>query len=192
TVTSDESLTGAQVQQLKEENATGLAAAACQEPMNDQWLVGGTTERGTSNVITLSNPGSVPATVTITVYDEEGIVENVGTSGVLVPPQTQSTLPLAGFGVGRVSPVIHVQAAGSPVAATLGVHAVRDIQAIGADTVNAQYAPDTSLVFPGVHHRIDTAHSDAGDAGADVPVIVRLMAPGADTDATLTGLMAEG
>lgn len=191
TVPGAETIRGAQSQRVTETSVKGMTAASCGEATSEQWLVGGSTVRGISSVITLSNPGQVPATVNLTVYDESGQVEGVGTTGVLVPAGAQKTLPLSGFGVGRESPAVRVQASGSPVFATLGVHQITDITPIGADTLNAQYGPQKRLVFAGVKAFEEHTHDDEGD-GAHPMASVRLLSPQVDTHATFFGVTADG
>lgn len=183
---------GAQAVELNTATIRGLAAASCGEASSDQWLVGGGSERGTSSVIMLANPGRVPATVNLTVVDEEGTVEGVGTTGVLVPAGGQKAVSLNGFGAGRMSTAVRVQSSGSPVFATLGVHQITDITPIGADMVNAQVGGATELVFAGVTTVEEHTHTEAeGSSGHDV-LTVRLLAPESATTATITGVTAGG
>lgn len=190
TLPSTEAARGAQSQRVELDTVKGMTASACGEPTNDQWLVGGSTVRGTSSVITLANPGRVPATVTLTVYDENGEVQDTGTTGVLIPAATQKAVPLNGFGAGRVSTAVRVQTTGSPVFATLGVHQITDITPIGADTVNAQLGPESQLVFPGVKAYENHTHDDT-DGGHPVAT-VRTLAPTEATRVNIVGLTESG
>lgn len=190
TLPSSLAVRGAQSQRVELDTVRGTTASACGEPTNDQWLVGGSTVRGTSSVITLANPGRVPATVTLTVYDENGEVQDIGTTGVLIPATTQKAVPLNGFGAGRASTAVRVQTTGSPVFATLGVHQITDITPIGADTVNAQLGPDTQLVFPGVKAYENHTHDDT-DGGHPVAT-VRTLAPTEATHVDIIGLTGSG
>ena len=189
-VPAPDTLRGAQSQRVAIDTVKGMAASACAEATNDQWLVGGSTVRGTSSVITLSNPGSVPATVTLSVYDEQGEVTDIGTTGVLIPAHTQRTVPLNGFGAGRASTVVRVQTTGSPVMATLGVHQITDITPIGADALNAQPGPATRLAFPGVKTYENHTHGEG--EGSHSVVTIRLLSPEADTSARILGVTADG
>ncbi|MGO3834390.1 MAG: DUF5719 family protein [Microbacteriaceae bacterium] len=190
TVPGSEDFRAAQQQRIDTETVRGLAASSCGEATNEQWIVGGSTARGISSVITLSNPGAVAATVTIGVFNEEGPVEGVGTTGVLVPPATTKTVPLSGFGAGYDSTAIRVQASGSPVFATLGVHQITDITPIGADTVNAQLTPSTELVFSGVRTYENHTHGEEGEDGHDA-ALARLLSPEVATKAKVFSLTAD-
>lgn len=192
TVPGGETIRAAQTQVVRAETAQGRVASACSEPTNEQWLVGGSTKRGVSSIITVSNPGAVPATIALTVYDEGGVVEGVGTTGVLVPAGAQKTVPLNGFGPGREATAVLVQSSGSPVVATLGVHEIADILPIGADTVNAQLAASTTLVFPGVKNFSDHSHSDDEHHEDEFPVVARILATDASTTVRVLGLNPSG
>ncbi len=50
----------------------GSAAAACQQPANDLWLVGANTALGRTAVLNLSNASSTPATVSLDLYGAQG------------------------------------------------------------------------------------------------------------------------
>src|SRR3546814_6297364 len=50
----------------------GFAASACRPPLLESWLVGGATTTGSGDLVVLSNPGTVAATVQITVYGASG------------------------------------------------------------------------------------------------------------------------
>src|SRR5690606_38739498 len=94
TVPATESFAAAQTQAVVTETLRGLTAAACTEPTNEQWLIGGATMLGVSTTLSLGNPFDVPATVQLTVYDENGPVDSAQTSGVLVPPGSERTISL--------------------------------------------------------------------------------------------------
>lgn len=187
-------LAGAQVQRAASSNVLGLAANACLEPTNDQWLVGGSTARGLSSTLTLSNPGVVPATVTVTVHDETGEEASSTASGVLVPAGAQRSVSLNGYATGRESIAVHVVSAGSAVTAVMGVSQIMDITPVGADHVTAQAAPTTQLAFPGVINYVDHLHTTEEDHHEDeYPVAVRLFAPdGSSGTAEIVAITDEG
>ena len=64
---ADVPLGAAQIQAVTTEVLRGTAASSCTEPVNEQWLLGGSTTLGVSTTLSLANPGKVPATVQITV-----------------------------------------------------------------------------------------------------------------------------
>ncbi|MFE1665599.1 DUF5719 family protein [Microbacterium sp. P02] len=162
----------------------GLAATACQPPMMESWLVAGATTTGYSDLVLLANPGSVPATVQLTVYGAGDPVVPPGGSDLVVPPGTQIVVPLAGLIVGESSPVVRVSASGAPVRAALQSSLTDTLVPIGLDQVGAVAAPGQTAVIPGVD--VTTAPS-----GGDPATVVRVLAPTADATATITVASAD-
>src|SRR5699024_6410248 len=83
-------LAAAEAITLASDDLTGLAGAACREARTESWLVGGSVETGTNDLIVLSNPGDVTATATMTVF---GLAQTSTTQ--LVPAGTQISVPLS-------------------------------------------------------------------------------------------------
>jgi hypothetical protein len=130
---------------LADEDLSGLASAACRPPSTESWLIGGAVSTGTKDILVLSNPGQVTATLTITVYGEQQ-----STSTLVVPAQTQTAVPLASIAGGQQQPVVRVTAAGSPVRAVLQSSLVQTLDPAGIDLQDTAGAPQAKLVFAGV------------------------------------------
>lgn len=177
----EEPLAAAQIQAVSTETLSGAAGSACGEPLNEQWLLGGSTALGVSTTLSLGNPGSVPATVQISVYDESGPVDAVQTAGVLVAAGTMQTVSLNGYAPERERLAVRVISTGAPVTASLGVGQTSGISPFAVSSVTRQIDPETTLVIPGVANRSDHGHgpSDSGE-GDDFPVAVRVLAPSGD------------
>ncbi|MFC5930727.1 hypothetical protein D6T64_13265 [Cryobacterium melibiosiphilum] len=173
---------GSQSQILATETLTGLAVAACTEAASDTWLVGGSTDVGRSSLVLLSNPTTVLATVTLTVYGETGVVDAPGASGILVQPGEQRIISLAGLAPNLISPIVNVQATGGQVAATLQQSSIRGIEPGGVDLIGATGVPALEQTIAGLNVTIAAAAEQSADPDA-IPS-VRLMAVG-DTPATV-------
>jgi hypothetical protein len=188
------SLAGAQYESVDEGDYRGLAAAACAQPSSDSWLVGGSTAVGRTTLLSLSNPGSVDATVALEVASEDGPLQAPGLTGILVPAGGQRVLSLAGFGPGLESLAVHVTSRGGPVAAALHQSIVRGIEASGVDIVGTTAAPATSVVIPGlVIADVDALTSRLGEEGFDdLKTVVRLYAPGDAAAQTTVRIVPEG
>lgn len=188
-------LGAAQLQAVDVDTARGVAASACAEPLNEQWLLGGETTTGVSMTVSLGNPGAVPATVQLAVFDENGPVTAGQTSAVLVPAGTEQTVSLNGYAPDRGRIAVRVISTGAPVTATLGVVQAQAIDPFALDTITRQSAPATRLVVPGVANidRVDDrGPSDVGDSDP-FRVRVRVLAPGGETGtARISGLDADG
>lgn len=173
----------AQVQRVETESLSGVTASACAVPLNEQWLIGGGTTVGVSTTLSLGNPGSVPATVAITVFDEDGQVDSVRTAGVLVAPGAEQTISLNGYAPDRERLAVRVESTGAPVTASLGVGQTTGIQPFAVSSVDRQVEAGTDLVIPGVANASSDDHGPSDSAereGDDTPVLVRAMAPGGE------------
>ena len=174
-----EPLAGAQFQAIDSENLRGAAASSCAEPNNEQWLIGGASSLGFATTLSLGNPGTVPATVSITVFDENGAVDALQTAGVIVAPGTQQTVSLNGYAPDRARLAVRVVSTGAPVTAHLGVAQSSGITPFGISGVTPQSDPATSLVIPAIENADgdDRGPNDSGEGDA-IPMAVRALAPG--------------
>ncbi|MDQ1083281.1 MULTISPECIES: DUF5719 family protein [Microbacterium] len=160
------------------DDLVGFAASACRPPLAESWLVGGASTTGANDLIELANPGSVPATVQLSVYGAQGVATPPSGQNIVVPAGERRIVPLAGLLLGEESPVVRVVSSGAPVHAALQASLTRVLLPGGVEQVAPTAQADTRLVMPGVQV-IETA---AGQAGT----LLRLLAPGADTTATVT------
>lgn len=159
---------------LTADDLTGFAALPCREAATESWLIGGTVETGSSDLIVLTNPGAVPSSVTLTSYGDIP-----GATTKIVPAGGQIALPLASVATGATAPVVHVEATGSPVRAVLQTSLVRTLDPVGVDLVDAVAAPQRHPVIPAVQ-----IVQDDGDGASSA--VLRLMAARGDTTATVT------
>lgn len=160
---------------LDAEDLSGLAASACREPSTQSWLLGGSVETGTSDLIILSNPGDVTATATITVFGSEQ-----SSTKTLVPSGAQLAVPLSSVAAGLQEPVVRVTAEGAPLRAVLQSSLIRTLDPSGIDLQDTAGAPQTDLTFAGVQVLTESADSAvtvlrllATDQAAEVDVTVR-------------------
>ena len=140
----------------------------------------GTT--GAADLIVLSNPGEVAATVTLTVYGAGGAEVPPGGGDIVVRPGAQRIIPLAGLALGEEIPVVHVQATGAPVAASLQSRITRVLEPGGVDQAGALGELATRQTVVGVTVTEGALGTGTGLAGT----IVRVLSPDADTEATIS------
>ncbi|MGK0715070.1 DUF5719 family protein [Leucobacter sp. W1153] len=184
----------AQVQTVTTDTLRGLSASACAEPANEQWLVGGATTLGVTTTVNLGNPSEVPATVQLTVFDENGEVDSKQTSGVLIPGGSDRVVSLNGYAPGREQLAVRIVSTGAAVTATLGVAHVTELSPFAVDTVTRQLAPNPTLVIPGLTNLSEHDHGP-GDAGELDPFSVRfrVLAPGGESgSASIRALFPDG
>jgi|GEM_PF-691091 len=162
-VAASESLT------ISDSDVSGFAAAPCREPSLNSWLVGGDVSTGASDVIVLSNPGAVTASVALDVYGETRRA-----STVVVPPMTQLGVPLASVAAGERSPVVQVSSSGAPVRASLQSALVRTLDAVGIDVQDGISGAQTDLHLLGVRSAPVAEGDDANG------LVVRILAPAED------------
>ena len=147
--TTDGALAAVSYQNLSNLNVRGLAVSECQEPRTETWLVGGDTSTGRQTALSLSNPGDVPATVTVEIWGLSGPISSPLGQGILVQPGAQRVLSLAGLAPGEPSPVLRITSAGSRMVAALHSSIVRGLLADGLSVVTGQPAPSTDRTIPG-------------------------------------------
>ena len=174
------SIAGAQSQTVDSGDYTGFSAAECAQPSSDTWLVGGSTATGRTTLLTLANPGSGVSTVTIEIASENGIVDAPGTNGIVVAPNSQRVLSLAGFAPSFESIAVHVTSRGGPVVANLQQSIVRGIEPGGTDIVGVTAAPSTVNVVPGVVVlNAEAVEGRLGEDGyKDLGTVLRVWVPG--------------
>jgi hypothetical protein len=180
-------ISGAGSATVQSDDLTGFAASSCQEPRLESWLVGGATTTGASDLVRLANPGTVPATVQLTVYGATG--RQVPPGGTLVvPPGTERVVPLAGLILGEQAPVVHVSASGAPVRAALQASITRTLVAGGVDQVSAVPTAERTQIIPGV----TVAASPAQASNESPTAVLRLLSATSTTTATVTVLTTSG
>lgn len=179
-------LAAAGVASVEAPDLRGLAASACRPPLMESWLVGGATTTGSGDLLLLSNPGDVPATVQLTVYGASGAQVPTGGVDRVVAAGAQIVIPLAGLVTGEASPVVRVTASGAPVAATLQSSLIRTLVPGGLDHVGAAAAASERQVLAGVPVTASATETTA------VSSLVRMLSPAADTQARVTVLAADG
>ncbi|MDR7081284.1 hypothetical protein J2X01_000561 [Arthrobacter ginsengisoli] len=156
----------------------GSAAAACQQPGNDQWLVGANTALGRTAVLNLSNASSSPATVSLELFGAKGQIQAPGSRGLLVAPGTTRAVNLAGLAPGQERLSVRVRSAGGPVAAVIQQSVLRGLTPGGVEFIAPAAAPALRQVISGVDTQDPTALADLtrksgfGDAGPALQITV--------------------
>lgn len=165
----------------------GYLATECGDALNDQWLIGGSTETGRESTLMLSNGADVDARVDIDIWGTNGLVDALGSKGIVVPAHSQRAYSVAGFIPDEASPAVHVISTGAAIWATLQISAVRGLVPGGLDRIGSVAEPTTTLAFPSVSLPAEETIGEvlADPDYSDVPAAIRLLNPG-DIDATAT------
>ena len=167
---------------VRADDLAGFAASACRPPLLESWLVGGSGETGAADLVLLSNPGVVPATVQLTVFGAAGAQTPPGGTDVVVAPGTQRVIPLAGLVLGEASPVVRISAVGAPVHASLQTSITRTLTPGGVDQVGAITEPLPEQTITG----IAVTRAPGADGASEVGTLLRILAPSADATAAIT------
>lgn len=128
----------------------GLAAAQCQQPSNDFWLLGADTTLGRTALLNLSNASGTPATVNLELLGAKGRIQSPGSRGLLVPPHSSRTINLAGLAADEGNLSLHVRSSGGPVAATVQQSVLRGLVSGGVEHLAPGAAPADSQVMTAV------------------------------------------
>lgn len=156
----------------------GVAASGCQAPGISQWLVGGSTELGTSARLVLQNPSRTPATVTIRLWGASGELDLAGPSTYLVPPSSQVSTLLEGLAAEQRRVAVHVSSTGALVSAYLQHNVLDGLTPRGVDFVVPGDEPATAQTVVG----LAVESSEITETGVSA---LRVLAPG-DTAGTAT------
>ena len=191
----------------------GLAAASCSRPGISQWLVGGSTQIGSSTQLVLQNPGLTPAVVQVDVWGQGGAAVLSGGGQQLVGPGEEVVTLVEAAAPEQRRLVVHVAASGGLVSAYLQHSVLDGLVPLGVDYVVPGAEPAQDLALAGVAsvgEAVDDPHApqlrllapggEAGTArvtvhGEDGTVPLRgvedvALTPGVVTDVSLGGLPA--
>ena len=164
------------------EDLAGYAASACRPPLLESWLVGGSATTGAADLVLLSNPGVVPATVQLTVFGAEGEQTPPGGTDVVIAAGTQRVVPLAGLVIGEESPVVRVTAVGAPVHASLQASITRTLTPGGVDQVGGLGEPQALQTITG----IAVTSAPGAEGASETPTVLRVLSPAVDATARIT------
>lgn len=128
----------------------GLAAANCQAPGNDMWILGARTTVGATAVLRLTNPSESPAAADLEVYGSQGRVEGTGTRGILVPPGETKAIVLAGVAANDPGLAVRVRSSGGPVTALVQQSVLRGVTPGGVELIQPSAAASPQQVISGV------------------------------------------
>ena len=167
----------------------GLTAAPCTPPTAISWIVGGSTQLGSSAELRLTNPGTTSLTAAIRLYGSVGELLAPSGGRVVVPPgKTMGFLLEAAGTDSRLA--LSVEATGGTLVPALVTEALDGETAAGTEVTTAGAAPSTDLTVPGVVLTDAAAQGEkASDAAEGAPVssdapVVRVVNPG-DEPATV-------
>lgn len=149
----------------------GLVAGACREPAIEHWMVGGSTDIGSSSRLVLQNPGRTAASVSLAVWGPAGPVTLGSKALVVVPPGEQVETSLEAIAPEQPRVVVRATSQGAHINASVQHHRIDGLVPQGADLVVPGAAPSSALALAGV---VSTGES-MDDPHAP---LLRLLTPG--------------
>jgi hypothetical protein len=167
---------------VRTDDLVGFAASACRPPLMESWLVAGSAATGAADLVLLANPGTVAATVQLTVFGAAGPQSPPGGTDLIVPAGSQVIVPLAGIALGESTPMIRVTAQGTPIQASVQSSITRVLLPGGVEQTGAVAASAERQTMPGVQ----VTQQPGEDGASDAATVVRLLSPGTDGQATVT------
>lgn len=135
---------GASVARGNSGDLRGLAAGSCTEPSSSSWLVGGSTEPGSSARLTLANPGPTAVEVTAHVWGATGPLEDPVTVTVGAHEIAQVLLESVSK---EPRLAVHLSVAGGNVAASIQDTILNGLAPAGTATVTPTEAPQRQLTI---------------------------------------------
>jgi hypothetical protein len=128
----------------------GLAAANCQAPSNDIWLLGASTTVGRTAILNIANSSATAATINLDLYGDKGPIQAPGARGLLVPAGGTRSIVLAGLAAGQQDLAVRLKSTGGPVAATIQQSVLRGLTAGGVETLEPVAAPAVRQAVTGI------------------------------------------
>ena len=158
----------------------GLAAAPCQQPVNDAWLLGANTALGRTAVLNISNASGTPATVNLELFGAHGQIQAPDSRGLLVSPGATRSINLAGLAPNEGQLSVHLRSSGGPVAATIQQSVLRGLTAGGVEVITPGAGAADSQVMTGVDVQDPSAVKSLADKPgfADVVPALQITVPG--------------
>lgn len=172
-------VTGSTTQLVAIDSMRGLAAASCQQPSNDIWLVGGSTAAGREALLILTNPTPIDATADLKIYTDLGEIEVAGLSGISVLANSTTVISLASFAPTVATLAVQVQTSGAKLAGWIQHRVMNGTESLGVDFVTPSPPPQLVSVIPGFVVRGTEAINQVAvtEAIADAGHSLRVFAP---------------
>lgn len=174
----------------------GFSAAPCMSPSHDQWLVGASTAVENTSILTISNPSSSAATVSVRAYGSTDNEPNVGTlDRLVIAPGEHYTTLLGGVAPDDSAVTLRVQSQGGAVSASIQQSSLRGLTPAGIDYISAGARAATTSVIPfvWVQPQADSTSLGKGSDGQSSASQLMISVPGAvDAKVTAKAIGSDG
>lgn len=174
-------LSAIQLQLADNKKIRGLMAAPCLRPQSEFWLIGGSTAVGREALLVLSNPTAIDSTVDLHIFTENGSSNSAGLSGISVPANKTTFVPLSSFVLRAKSIALQVLSKGGAITALIQQKTVRGTSAAGADFISPSPVANMESIFPGILVRGSKANDNfraKNEKYSDIQQMLRVFVPG--------------
>ncbi len=128
----------------------GFAAAACQRPTSDMWLLGGGGEASRRERLIIANPGAAPIEVSVAVLGAKGPISPDHPTVVAVPPESRTAVLVDALAPNESAPAVHLTTPVGEFTAWLNDAWIEGATPRGTDDAGPSAPPATRLVIPGI------------------------------------------
>ena len=151
-------MAGANVHVAQAGDTRGMAASACVSRTSDTWLVGSTSDVGTSNQLVITNPAQTAVTVELSAYGSAGELDLGSNATIAVDAASTERVDLDGVIPGDSRIGLHATTDAGTVGISLQQNSLDGATPAGVSYVTGS-VPGTNLTIPGVAVADDSASS---------------------------------
>jgi hypothetical protein len=138
-----------QVTETATGRSRGLSGVRCESPATDWWFAGADGRVGITDTLTLSNPATTAAIVSITLWGANGPLSTSRLQSIRVSAMSVVRIQVAAIAPDIPTVALHVHATSGAVTAALTDHRASGLRSDGADFIPPTLAPARSMVVSG-------------------------------------------
>ncbi|MHB0929287.1 MAG: DUF5719 family protein [Candidatus Nanopelagicales bacterium] len=157
----------------------GYATYSCQPPTSSQWLVGGASTVGRTDVLSIANVDDTTADVDLEVWSESGKSSARSLHGIEIPPRSVKQISLAQLEPDRAMFAVHVTANGGQVTSAILSRGQRALSSLGIDVISPVSSPLASALVGVIPNGTTNA-------------VLGLLSPGSPTAARVSLVTSDG
>src|SRR5690606_37068672 len=125
----------------------GLAVGECPSDGSSAWFVGAGATANHSGTLVLSNPTGFEAVVDTAMYGENGEVQLVGGTDIVIEPRSTKRIPVDELATGEDNVALEVRSVRGSVSASL-LDSAGELSAYdGSEFLPQAHAPETDVVI---------------------------------------------
>ncbi len=158
----------------------GIATNPCQWPTNTVWLVGGSSEVGSSLELTVTNPGGTQVSVAANVFSSRGKLDLGANSMLHLAPGASETVLLDGLIAEDPRIALHLFSDTGPFTASLQTSSLDGVTPAGIDMITTSDF-GTDLVIPGLVIDAEDGDGEGSLPDPNTAALLRVVNPSEET-----------